>query len=272
MIWTVKALFAFAMFTLGIVPGAHAAAGNGEVPVETATVPAQPHRVYLIPGQGADGRLFSRLDLQGYDTVVLEFLVPEKKETLQHYALRMAGRIDTTRPFSLVGVSFGGMIAVEISRVLEPERVIIVSSAACRDELPVRYRVMKYLPLYRLFPGGLLKRLALVAQPLFEPASKAQRDIFRAMIRDKDPRFMQRSIYCIVHWSLERAPGGVIHIHGTKDHTLPIRRVSDPVVVEGGSHMMILVRGPELSPLIRSFLPQPFSSAGAPVDGGPGEP
>ena len=95
--------------------------------------------LYLIPGQGADWRSYQFLDLADYDTVIIPHLIPHKNETLPEYAKRMSAAIDTTETFSLIGVSFGGMICVEISKFLNPHKVIIISSAKGKHELPFGY-------------------------------------------------------------------------------------------------------------------------------------
>lgn len=211
------------------------------------------HRVYLIPGQGADERLFSELKLENCETQILRFLVPEKDELLPAYAKRMAAQIDTTQPFSIVGVSLGGMIAVEMSKFMSPQKVVLISSAKGRDELPLRYRFMKHVPLYKLFPGTLLKKMANMARPVVEPESKEKTPVFKAMIDAKDPDFMQRSIHMIANWDNKDRPSNLVHIHGTKDKTLPVRYIDQPVKVDGGGHMVTLVRAEEISRLLNEI-------------------
>lgn len=215
------------------------------------------HRIYLIPGQGADERLFSELKLDNCELNVLKFLVPGKDELLPEYAKRMSEQIDTAQSFSIVGVSLGGMIAVEMSKFLPAEKIVIISSAKGREELPVRYRMMKYVPLYKMFPGVLLKRMANIARPIVEPESKAKTPVFKAMIDAKDPQFMQRSIHMIVNWDNKQAPANLVHIHGTKDKTLPIRYIDNKAIkVKGGGHMVTLVRSGEISKLLNEIFAQ----------------
>ena len=214
------------------------------------------HRIYLIPGQGADERLFSELKLEKCETYVLKFPVPEKDELLPRYAKRMAEQIDTTQPFSIVGVSLGGMIAVEMSKFLDPDKVVLISSAKGRDELPLRYRFMKHVPLYKLFPGTLLKTMANLARPIVEPESKVKAPVFKAMIDAKDPDFMQRSIHMIANWDNKERPANLVHIHGTKDKTLPVRYIGQPLKVKGGGHMVTLVRAEEISKLLNEIFAQ----------------
>ncbi|MEZ5071272.1 MAG: hypothetical protein R2751_09945 [Bacteroidales bacterium] len=58
----------------------------------------------------------------------------------------------------------------------------------------------------------------------------------------------------ILEWERTESPGNIIHIHGDQDHTIPIRNVSFDFLVEGGSHMMVLTRGEEISRIINEIL------------------
>jgi len=219
--------------------------------------------VYLIPGLGSDGRVFAHLDLGDLDTRVLELPVPEHNESLPTYAARVARGIDPAEAFALVGVSFGGMVAVEIARITDPTQVVLVSSAKGRRDLPYRYRFLRAVPLYRLFGGGFYAAGADLLRPVIEPDSRADRALFSAMIRGKDRRFIRRSVYCIATWEDALVPEGVVHIHGTRDHTLPFRSLEgDVIAVEGGSHVMVYTRGAEVSALIRAILGDTSASDG----------
>ena len=92
--------------------------------------------IYLIPGTGADGHLFERVQIEKYDTVWLEYLEPHEKEDFPSYIDRMAARIDTTERYSIIGVSLGGMIATELADRLQPEEVIVIAGAKTKSELP----------------------------------------------------------------------------------------------------------------------------------------
>jgi surfactin synthase thioesterase subunit len=112
--------------------------------------------IYLFPGQGADCRLFRFIEFP-YDTAHLEFPIPAKNTTLREYAHGFISRIDTTRPFILIGVSLGGMICSELADTLKPAKVIVISSAKHRAELPGRYRFQKTIPLNKIIPRGMTK-------------------------------------------------------------------------------------------------------------------
>jgi pimeloyl-ACP methyl ester carboxylesterase len=219
---------------------------------------AQKPIVYLISGQGSDERIFSEIpwDTSHYDVQYIPFIIPNRRETMNGFAHRMSQSIDTSRFFLLVGVSLGGMVCSEMKTFLNPEKVILISSAKCRGELPLRYRFQRYLPIYGLVPKRAIKWGAQIAQPIVEPDRKVKKDVFKAMLKAKNPTFLKRSIRMIVNWNKPKADSEIIHIHGDSDHTLPYRRIANSIPVENGSHMMTLTRSEEVSAILTEFLPQ----------------
>ncbi len=186
-----------------------------------------PLRLYLLPGTGADHRLFHALDLRAYDTVNVKLPIAYRRETMSDYAARIAReQIDTTRPFAILGVSLGGMVATELAEQLHPEHTVIVASAKTRHELPPGYRLGRYLPIYRIVGGRTMRWFTKQGQPLIEPMEDAQRDLFIDMIYGKDPKFLQRAVGLMVRWERTEAPPNVTHVHGTLDHTLPYKFVT----------------------------------------------
>jgi hypothetical protein len=207
----------------------------------------QRHRVYFLPGQGADARLFSKLKLENADTSCIKLPVPDKNESLEHYSLRLISQIDTAKPFILCGVSMGGMCAVEISKIVSPQKLILISSAKTENEIPFRYKFQRTIPIYKLFGGKLLIRMAHVARNIVEPDYKKEKALFKKMLNEKQPLYMKRSVYCIVNWRNQTLIPGTYHLHGSRDHTLPYRKVKSADKIKGGSHMMVLTRPEEVS-------------------------
>lgn len=215
---------------------------------------ARQKNLYLIPGQGSDGRLFQQLDLSGFETKILEFPIPEKKGSMASFAQIMASQIDTSRPFSIIGVSLGGMVAVEIGKVLPAEEIILIASAKTKDELPRYSRFFKKVPIHRVWGGRFYKFRTFLLQPLWEPMDKSSQKIWRDMLRKKDPRFMKRALRCIIEWDNDSYGDNVYHIHGTKDRTIRFKRVDADFTVQGGTHVMTMTKPAEISEAIHQIL------------------
>lgn len=211
--------------------------------------------IYLLPGQGSDYRLFNNLDLdEKFDVIHIRYHTPEEGLSMKGYALQLSRQIDTSKSFILIGVSLGGMLATEMSEFLKAEKVIIISSAKSRHELPGRYKFQKTIPIYRLFSSTTVSIGAQVMQPIVEPDRKKEKETCKSMLRDKDPDFLRLTIDMIINWEREAFSDHIIHIHGDNDHTIPHRNVKYGYLIENGSHMMTLTRGKEISKLLNSIL------------------
>jgi hypothetical protein len=74
------------------------------------------------------------------------------------------------------------------------------------------------------------------------------------MIEAKDPAYLKRTVDMVINWDKESYDDGIIHIHGDKDHTLPHRKVNYDHLVKNGTHMMVYIKGDEVSKLINEIL------------------
>ena len=211
--------------------------------------------IYLIPGQGADARQFQKLDLdRKFEIRNIEYFTPEKRWKMKDFAQALSQQIDTSSRYIIIGVSLGGMLATEMGDFLDPEKIILISSAKCRDELPGRYAFQKIIPINQLVPKGMIKWGAKLLQPIVEPDSKNDRQVFLDMLNDKDPLFLKRTVAMIIQWERDEYRNDIVHIHGDKDHTLPSRNVEYNYLVKNGSHMMVYTRADEISALVNKAL------------------
>ncbi len=207
--------------------------------------------VYLFSGQGSDARIFEKIKLDS--TYILKHIIypiPEKRTTLQQFAKQVLMQIDTSSKFNLIGISLGGMICTELADFLKPEQIIIISSAKCRTELPKRYKFQKAFPLNKLIPSRVIYWGAKFLQPLVEPDRNKEKTIFKAMLDSKTPKYLKRTADMIINWNRENYAQNIFHIHGTSDHTLPLKNIKANFIMQDGSHMMALTRGEEINELI----------------------
>ncbi len=196
-------------------------------------------KAYAIPGQGGDCRTFESWQLEEhFDFHCIEHRIPEKGWSMKAYAYALMQEIDTSKPFVLLGVSIGGMLACEIADTLKPEKLIIISSASSKHQLPGRYRMLNKIPIYKIVPGWLSKAGTYILQPILEPETRARKALWKKMIADKDPMFLKRSIPMIIVWEREAPPENLVHIHGDRDHTLPLKNIEADYVIPHGNHLM----------------------------------
>jgi pimeloyl-ACP methyl ester carboxylesterase len=211
-------------------------------------------KVYFISGLAADGRVFRHIQLPAnYEAVYLNWLRPDKDESLTNYAGRMSGQIDTTEPFYILGLSLGGMIAAEIVRLFPQGRLILVASIPHAGHLPVYYRWMQRVRLQKLVPVRAIKT-GVYLRRYFTSESKEDKEMLRQMIRDADPYFIRWSLTAVLEWQSREPPKDMIHIHGTRDIVLPVRYTRPTHIIPGGSHLMIFDRARDINQVLGEIL------------------
>lgn len=177
-------------------------------------------KIYFISGLGADERAFHFLDLSFCEPVFMDWLPPKKYESLHEYAMRLMAFIPEENP-NVIGLSFGGMIAAEIALIKPKANMVLISSNKTSAELPVYFRIGKYLPLYKLMPNNIMKSSPKLFMWAMSAKGKEQKMMLLQMARDASIPFTKWAIHSILHWQNKTAPKNVTHIHGNKDILLP---------------------------------------------------
>ena len=205
---------------------------------------------YLIPGLGADERVFRRLRLPG-PSRVLRWLPPAAPtEPLTRYAARLAAAVPADAPCWLVGVSFGGLLAQEIGRLRPLARVVLISSLGGPRDLPPLLRLAGATGLPRLLPFGVLKWLPRLAQWFFGARGGPEYRLLRQILRDTDPAFARWATAQLLAW---RGPGlaGAVRLHGTRDRLLPAGAARIDYPVPGAGHFLIVSHAARVSAVLR---------------------
>ena len=85
--------------------------------------------VYFLPGLAANPSIFKniKLDPNIFECYYLEWMIPYYNESIVDYALRFCDKVKHENAV-LIGVSFGGIIAQEMSLVRKFKKIIIISS------------------------------------------------------------------------------------------------------------------------------------------------
>jgi hypothetical protein len=199
--------------------------------------------VYLMPGLAASPLIFERIRLPEaqFETIRLEWEIPDDGETLKAYARRMAGRIIHENPV-LIGVSFGGILVQEMARYVKPRKIIIISSVKTCDEMPARMKFAKRTKAYKLLPVGLVDKIEKLAKFSFGPAINHRLKLYDKFLSVRDRKYLSWAIEQVVLWDRTLADPTVIHIHGDADEVFPCRNIKNYIPVPGGTHIIILNR------------------------------
>ena len=209
--------------------------------------------IYIFSGLGADERVFQRLDFSGFSTTYIKWVVPENNETIEDYATRLLNQITTEKP-TLIGLSFGGIMAVEVAKQIETRKVILISSSKTKTEIPFYYRLAGSVGFQKLIPTNLLKSSNFITNWFFGVSGANEKQLLKQILIDTDPIFLSWAIDKIVKWSNNTSSRNIFHIHGTNDRILPMNFINPNIAIKNGGHLMILNNSEKLNEILKQQL------------------
>lgn len=208
---------------------------------------------YIFSGLGADESVFQRLEFAAHSTTFVTWIVPHLNESIEKYATRLLSQIKTSNPI-LIGLSFGGLIAIEVAKQIATEKVIILASVKHKNELPFYYRIAGKIGLHKIIPTKLFKNSNWITYWLFGTSTSFEKNLLKQILINTDTMFMKWAIDQLVHWDNVTVPINIIHIHGTSDKILPIQFVKCTHVIENGGHFMTINKAKEVNALFQLLL------------------
>jgi pimeloyl-ACP methyl ester carboxylesterase len=208
-------------------------------------------KLFLLSGLGADKRVFDFLDLSAYSIYHVIWVKPVTGESMADYAKRLLPQITDDKPV-LMGVSFGGMIALEISKLMAVEKVILISSAKSTAAIPPMFKWMARLRIQKLMPAGALKQPTHMLYWLFGVSTKEHRALLSSIMADTDEIFFTWAIETITSWKNEVVSASAVQIHGTNDRILSLQTADH--IIKGGGHLMVVTHAKEISDILKNIL------------------
>jgi len=211
-------------------------------------------KAYFISGLGADKMAFKRIKLpEGYEPVYLDWITPEKNESLSNYACRFSSLIKNDDAFILIGLSFGGMLACEIAKLRNPMKTIIISSLASSNELPWYFKRAGSIGLHKAVPIKLLKAGTIIKN-LMGAASREDKAIIINYAKYANPDLVRWSLHAIVNWNQPERLPGIVHLHGSNDYMLPLKYTRPDYIIKNGGHLMIFNKADEVNKILNEVL------------------
>ena len=196
--------------------------------------------VYLMPGMSANSLIFERIKFpNNYTPHLLDWIEPVKSESIKEYAIRFSKLIKHKNPV-LIGVSFGGILVQEISKIIKCSKVIIISSVKSNKELPLMMQIGKKTKAYKFFNVNWINDFESLALFVFGPIVRNRIELYRKYLSVRDENYLKWSIHQIVNWDQKNPLKDIIHIHGNIDLVFPSIYIKKAIFVSGGTHAMIL--------------------------------
>jgi pimeloyl-ACP methyl ester carboxylesterase len=237
----------------------HPGAGMNEIPsqLRSGVDPEMNPAVVLLPGLGADQRLFQRHREVLPDLIVPAWPEPAADDTLATFAARLAERIPRSDLLYLGGASFGGMVALELAALLRPRGVFLIGSCASPASISPLIRQLRAfaraLPARAFHPRRWSLPLVL---PKFGRLGRADRQLFLSMACEAPGAFLKWGVEALLSWRPAPVAAPIHHIHGSADRLIPLRLVRPGYVVPGGGHLLSLTHPQEVNAFLAEAILQ----------------
>lgn len=231
-------------------------------------------KLIFLPGLGIDQRLF-KYQLPAFPgSVVLNWIRPDRGESLEHYARRWADSLPPDfslqkpdEPVLVCGLSLGGMVAPYFAEYLKAAGFVRLCTVRGYEEFPLKYYpgwlLLKMCPPLGwmvFFAAQWFARFLLLFSSLW--SRFLDPDVLRAYW-EMDTGTLVRLNRMMLDWayrprSTQEKPVAegfpTFQIHGTRDPLLPIRRTRPDVIVPGGRHLLTLTHPDRINSLLREFV------------------
>ena len=211
--------------------------------------------LYFISGLGADKRIFQNLVLpEGFKIYYIEWVAVSENESMESYCKRLSSQINQQEPFSLVGLSFGGVIATELSKFLSPVQTVLISSFCFKKEVPWFYVLLGNSGIYKILPQRFLLKPNNIAFRLFGAYKPEIKNLLTNILEDTDPAFFEWAIRQLFSWDNHWKPANLLRIHGTADKILPYKKIMNAIPVKEGEHLMVYSKSAIVSQILTENL------------------
>ncbi|MBI1368199.1 MAG: alpha/beta fold hydrolase [Planctomycetes bacterium] len=205
--------------------------------------------VIFFPGLSGDPRVFEPQTEAIPHLSIAQWPKPNVTEGLSAYAARVARRVDPGRPCIIGGVSFGGIVALEVAHHLDARACILIASTRDARGLPNSLRLLR--PLASVTAEPVLR----IATPLcVTSAAVSAPRVYQRLARspDDDRVFRLWALRALLKWRSPcdaRLP--IFQLHGERDRTFPASRSQADVILPHAGHMLTLTHADAVNEFIR---------------------
>ncbi len=211
--------------------------------------------LYFISGLGADKRIFQNLVLpEVFKIYYIEWEAVSENESMESYCRRLSTQINQQEPYTILGLSFGGVIAVELSKFLSPVQTVLISSFCFKKEVPWFYILLGKSRIYKILPPRMLLRPNNIAFRLFGAYKPEIKSLLKNIFEDTDPAFFEWAVRQLFSWDNHWKPSNLIRIHGTADKILPYKEIMQAIPVKDGEHLMVYNKSAIVSQILTEKL------------------
>ena len=153
----------------------------------------------------------------------------------------------------LIGLSFGGIISIEIAKIIDTHKIILLSSIHSKRQMPNWMRVAGKLKLNRIIPMRPYKILESLQNKRMGVTTLAEKEMVNKYRKNTSQVYIDWAINEILNWDNEWQPAHLYHIHGDEDKIFPIQKLSPTHIIKGAGHMMVFNRAAAVNECLKAI-------------------
>ncbi len=205
----------------------------------------RPLQIIMLPGLNGDPRVFAHQVAAFPGSIVVQWPVPLHVERLSEFAKRLARSLNPPMPCAVIGVSFGGIVAIELCKHLDARCCILIASSRDANGLPRSIRLARSFT--TAVPPAMISH-ALRAGWSTAAASLPGVQRRTRRLSPAQKHLQQWALRQLFTCQLSRPRScPVVQIHGDSDHQFPAGVASADHVIRGGGHLITLTHSDEVN-------------------------
>lgn len=215
-----------------------------------------PRRLFLLPGLGADERLFAHLEPLCLPIITPRLPVPLAHESMPAYSLRVASALDLRPEDWIGGCSFGSLVAADIARRRPVQGLVLIGGALSPDTLVSTWQwlalLRPLLPMRGLHP--LLASRTVISFAFGALPEPVLQNIV-AMLEATPDTMLTEGARLLSSYRPVIPPLCPVHaIHGALDRFMRPPPVPDCHVLHDAGHALAFTHPREVSTFLRAVI------------------
>ncbi len=214
-------------------------------------------KIFFISGLAADSRAFTKIkEFEGYQKVFLEWIPNLPNEVFCEYVSRLIENQTFTEDDVAIGLSFGGLAAIEIAKHTPLNKVILISSFKDKKALKPHLKFLLELRLYNLMPNKKSKLFDKHFVKVFGNVSEEAKQGLIDMMNDTKQSFIKWALKQIrLSNYVDTTAFDLYNIIGTNDQLLkPWSLPNNNFLVEKGGHLIVYENADEVNSILETLL------------------
>ena len=214
-------------------------------------------KIFFISGLGADSRAFTLIqEFKGYQNVFLEWVPHQKNDTIVSYTAKLFENQQPNENDVIVGLSFGGLIALEAAKHYSIKKIILLSSFRDKRDLTKLNQFLLNIRAYAIMPNFRINWFDKIALQFFSIKSEEGKKGLLDMMQKTNPKFIKWALKQI---RLSYYPNNInIELHnilGTKDKLVALWKLPhNNHYIKNAGHLMVYENADEVNCILEKLL------------------